>query len=56
MEAFLTDVGPLISNAFTWITTVGTTIVATPLLMLGVGFFIVRKSVGVFKKLLGTTA
>lgn len=56
MADFLTGLAPLITQGFTWIGTVGSTIVETPLLMLGVGFFIIRKSVGVFRRLLGTTS
>lgn len=52
MEAILTDIGAVFTQAISWAGTVGTTIVSTPLLMVFVSIPLVGLGVGLFRRLI----
>lgn len=43
MSALLTDLGTVVTQVFTWVGTIATTIVSTPLLLLTTGFLVLGK-------------
>ena len=54
MSALLTDLGLVVTQVFTWVGTVSSTIVSTPLLLLTTGFLVLGGAVGIFGRLLST--
>lgn len=52
MDAILTNVGSVFTTAIGWASTVGSTIVDTPLLMTFVSVPLVGLGIGLFKRLL----
>lgn len=52
MEALLTTLGSVVTSIFGWVTTIGTTIVDTPLLLLTTGFLVLGGAIGIFGRLL----
>lgn len=52
MSAFLADVALIVTQIFTWITSVTTTITGSPMLLFTVGFLAVGGCVGLFGRLL----
>ena len=51
VTSFLTIIGELVSTVFGWVATVGTTITASPLLMVFIGIGFVGIGIGIFKRL-----
>ena len=47
MSALLTDLGLVVTQVFTWVGTVSSTIVSTPLLLLTTGFLVLGGAVGI---------
>ena len=52
MTALLKDLGLVVTQCFTWIGTVATTITDTPILLLTVGFLVLGGCIGLFGRLL----
>lgn len=52
MSALLTDLSTVVTQIFTWIGTVASTIVSTPLLLLTTGFLVLGGAIGIFGRLL----
>ena len=52
MSALLTDLGLVVTQVFTWVGTVASTITGTPLLLLTTGFLVLGGAVGIFGRLL----
>lgn len=52
MADLLTTLGTVVTQVLTWVGNVASTIVATPLLLLGVGFFVLGGAIGIFGRLL----
>lgn len=52
MASFLSDIGLIVTQIMTWVTTVCTTIVGQPLLLFTVGFLAIGGAVGIFGRLL----
>lgn len=52
MEALITGITPVITNIFTVVGTVCTTIVSQPLLLMTVGFLFAGGVIGIFGRLL----
>ena len=52
MSALLTSLGEVASSVLTYVGTIATTIVDTPLLLLTVGFLFIGGCVGIFGRLL----
>ena len=52
MSALLTELGLVVTQAFSWIGTVCETIVGQPLLLLTTGFLVLGACVGLFGRLL----
>lgn len=52
MAALLADLGTVVTQVFTWVTTVAATITETPLLLLTTGFLVLGGAVGIFGRLL----
>lgn len=52
MTTFLTEVGGAVTQFTTWVGTVGSTIVSTPILLVGEGVFLLGASIGLFKRML----
>lgn len=52
MSALLTTLGLVVTQVFTWIGTICTTIVDTPLLLLTTGFLVLGGAIGIFGRLL----
>lgn len=52
MAALLSDIALIVTQIMSWVTTVATTIVETPLLLLTVGFLMIGGAVGIFGRLL----
>lgn len=52
MSTLLTDLGLVVTQVFTWVGTVSSTIVSTPLLLLTTGFLVLGGAVGIFGRLL----
>ena len=52
MGTLLADLGSVVTQSFTWIATVATTITSTPLLLLTTGFLCLGACVALFGRLL----
>lgn len=52
MTAFLTTLGQIVTQMFTWVGNVGTAILADPVLTFSLGVFAVGAAVGIFGRLL----
>lgn len=52
MSAFLTNVGTIVTQILTWVGSVGTTIVESPMLLFTVGFLALGGAIGIFGRLL----
>ena len=52
MSALLTDLSAVVTQVFTWVGTVATTITSTPLLLVTTGFLMLGGAVGIFGRLL----
>lgn len=52
MAAFLSDVASIVTQILTWVTSVGTTIVGSPMLLFTVGFLALGGAIGIFGRLL----
>ena len=52
MESLLTLLAQIVTQIITWVTAVANTIVSTPILLLGVGFFVLGGAIGIFGRLL----
>lgn len=52
MESFLTLLGKVVTQMFTWVGQVGTAIVGDPVLAFSLGVFAVGAAVGIFGRLL----
>lgn len=52
MEALISAISPMITQIFSMVTQVGTTIVGTPFLLATFGFLLVGGAVGIFGRLL----
>lgn len=52
MESLLTLLAQIVTQIITWVTAVASTIVSTPILLLGVGFFVLGGAIGIFGRLL----
>ena len=51
VTSFLDVIGQIITSAFGWVATVGTTITGSPLLMVFIGVGFVGLGIGLFKRL-----
>lgn len=52
MAALLADLSTVVTQIFTWIGTIATTITSTPLLLFTVGFLAIGGAIGIFGRLL----
>ena len=52
MAALLTELGSIVTQVITWVGTVASTIVSTPILLLTTGFMVLGGAVGIFGRLL----
>ncbi len=52
MEALLTNLGLVVTQVFTWVGTIASTIAGTPLLLLTTGFLVLGGAIGIFGRLL----
>lgn len=52
MSSLLSDLSTVVTQVFTWVGTVASTIVSTPLLLLTTGFLVLGGAVGIFGRLL----
>lgn len=52
MSAFLTNVGTIVTQILTWVGSVGSTIVDSPMLFFTVGFLALGGAIGIFGRLL----
>ncbi len=52
MATLLADLALIVTQIFTWVGTVGTTIVSTPILLLTTGFLVLGGTIGIFGRLL----
>ncbi|MEG1971594.1 MAG: hypothetical protein RR315_00440 [Oscillospiraceae bacterium] len=52
MQNLLSDLTLIVTSAFSWVSTVSSTIVGTPILLLTTGFFVLGGAVGIFSRLL----
>lgn len=52
MAALLSDIGLVVTQVITWVGTVSSTIVSTPLLLFTVGFLAIGGAIGIFGRLL----
>lgn len=52
MSAFLTDIATIVTQILTWVGSVGTTIVGSPMLLFTVGFLALGGAIGIFGRLL----
>lgn len=52
MAALLSDLALVVTQVFTWVGTVSSTIVGDPLLLLTTGFLVLGGAVGIFGRLL----
>lgn len=52
MSSLLADLALVVTQVFTWVGTVSTTIVGDPLLLLTTGFLVLGGAVGIFGRLL----
>lgn len=52
MSGFLSDVGTVVTQVMTWVGTVASTIVSTPILLFTTGFLAIGGAIGIFGRLL----
>ena len=52
MSELLTELGLVVTQVFTWVGTICTTIVGQPLLLLTTGFLVLGGAIGIFGRLL----
>lgn len=52
MASLLSDLGTVVTQVFSWVVTVATTITTTPLLLLTTGFLVLGGAIGIFGRLL----
>lgn len=52
MSELLAQLALIVTQIFTWVGTVATTIVSTPLLLLTTGFLVLGGTIGIFGRLL----
>ena len=52
MADFLSNIGTIVTQIVSWVSTAATTIVNTPLLLFSVGFFAIGGAVGILGRLL----
>ena len=52
MSSFLTDVGTVVTQVLTWVGSVATTIVSTPILLFTTGFLAIGGAIGIFGRFL----
>ena len=52
MSALLSELGSIVTQVITWVGTVASTIVSTPILLLTTGFLVLGGAVGIFGRLL----
>lgn len=52
MSAFLTTIGEVFTQCLSWVSSIATTIIATPILLVPFGIVLVKKVVSVFKRLI----
>lgn len=52
MAALLADLSTVVTSIFTWVGTVASTIVSTPILLLTTGFLVLGGAIGIFGRLL----
>ena len=52
MAALLKDLALVVTQVFTWVGTVASTITSTPILLLTVGFLVLGGTIGIFGRLL----
>lgn len=52
MSALLTDLSTVVTQVITWVGTIASTIVETPLLLLCTGFLVLGGAIGIFGRLL----
>lgn len=52
MSALLADLATIVTQVLTWVGSVGTTIVSTPILLLTTGFLVLGGAIGIFGRML----
>lgn len=52
MGTFLTTIGEVFTQSMTWVGNLATTVVSTPILLVPFGLVLVKKIVGIFKRLI----
>lgn len=52
MSSLLSDLATIVTQVMTWVGTIGTTIVSTPILLLTTGFLVLGGAIGIFGRLL----
>lgn len=52
MSELLASLALIVTQIFTWVGTVGSTIVSTPILLLTTGFLVLGGTIGIFGRLL----
>lgn len=52
MSSLLTDLGTVVTQVMTWVGTIASEIVSTPLLLLTTGFLVLGGAIGIFGRLL----
>lgn len=52
MAALLTEIGLIVTQILSWVGDIASTIVATPLMLLTVGFLMIGGAIGIFGRML----
>lgn len=52
MSSLLSDLATIVTQVMTWVGTIGSTIVSTPILLLTTGFLVLGGAIGIFGRLL----
>lgn len=52
MESLLSSLASIVTQVVSWVSSVASTIVSTPILLLGVGFFVLGGAIGIFGRML----
>lgn len=52
MSSLLSDLATVVTQVMTWVGTIATTIVSTPLLLVTTGFLVLGGAIGIFGRLL----
>lgn len=52
MSGLLSDLATIVTQVMTWVGTIGSTIVSTPILLLTTGFLVLGGAIGIFGRLL----